>query len=94
MTSYALFRLDTDAYSAGRWSGLVLDEAQFAKNHKSKVHKCATAVNAPFKLAITGTPHGEQSSGVVVAARDHCTRTVSQPHHLHRFLPHSHRKRR
>ncbi|NRH35030.1 MULTISPECIES: DEAD/DEAH box helicase [Rhodococcus] len=56
VTSYALFRLDTDAYSAGVWSGLVLDEAQFAKNHKSKVHKCATAVNAPFKLAITGTP--------------------------------------
>ncbi|XGU20820.1 DEAD/DEAH box helicase [Rhodococcus sp. 3Y1] len=56
MTSYALFRLDTDAYSAGRWSGLVLDEAQFAKNHKSKVHQCARAVNAPFKLAITGTP--------------------------------------
>ncbi|MDJ0114379.1 SNF2-related protein, partial [Rhodococcus erythropolis] len=36
VTSYALFRLDTDAYSAGVWSGLVLDEAQFAKNHKSK----------------------------------------------------------
>ncbi|PBI96324.1 hypothetical protein BKP42_40050 [Rhodococcus erythropolis] len=56
VTSYALFRLDNEAYSAVLWSGLVLDEAQFAKNHKSKVHQCARAVDAPFKLAITGTP--------------------------------------
>ncbi|MET8756297.1 SNF2-related protein [Lentzea sp. NPDC004782] len=56
VTSYALFRLDFDAYSAMPWSGLVLDEAQFAKNHQSKVHQCARLLPAPFKLAITGTP--------------------------------------
>jgi superfamily II DNA or RNA helicase len=56
ITSYALLRLDSDAYSANSWSGLILDEAQFAKNHKSKVHQCARKIETPFKLAITGTP--------------------------------------
>lgn len=56
ITSYALLRLDSDAYSANSWSGLILDEAQFAKNHKSKVHQCARKLETPFKLAITGTP--------------------------------------
>ncbi|GAA3650795.1 DEAD/DEAH box helicase [Lentzea roselyniae] len=56
VTSYALFRIDFDAYSALPWSGLLLDEAQFAKNHQSKIHQCARLLPAPFKLAITGTP--------------------------------------
>ncbi|MCO1655772.1 DEAD/DEAH box helicase [Pseudonocardia sp. S2-4] len=56
VTSYALFRLDIEAHEGVRWSGLVLDEAQFAKNHQSKVHQCARRLPAPFKLAITGTP--------------------------------------
>lgn len=56
VTSYAVFRIDFDTYSAVPWSGLVLDEAQFAKNHQSKLHQCARALPAPFKLAITGTP--------------------------------------
>lgn len=56
ITSYTLFRLDVDAHAGQAWSGLVLDEAQFTKNHQSKVHHCARKVGAPFKLAITGTP--------------------------------------
>jgi SNF2 family DNA or RNA helicase len=56
VTSYTLLRLDFEAYSAAPWSGLVLDEAQFAKNHQSKVYQCARRLPAPFKLAITGTP--------------------------------------
>ncbi|MGI9003763.1 MAG: SNF2-related protein [Pseudonocardia sp.] len=56
VTSYTLFRLDYEAYSAAGWSGLILDEAQFTKNHQSKVHQCARRLPAPFKLAITGTP--------------------------------------
>ena len=56
VTSYTLFRLDFDDYAAAAWSGLVLDEAQFAKNHQSKVHQCARRLPAAFKLAITGTP--------------------------------------
>jgi superfamily II DNA or RNA helicase len=56
VTSYALLRIDVESYAALDWSGLFLDEAQFAKNHQSKVYQCARRVRAPFKLAITGTP--------------------------------------
>jgi hypothetical protein len=56
VTSYTLFRLDFAAYSALDWSGLLLDEAQFVKNHQSKAYQCARRLPAPFKLAITGTP--------------------------------------
>lgn len=56
LTSYALFRLEFEAYAAQTWSGLVLDEAQFVKNHQSKAYRCARTLDAPFKLAITGTP--------------------------------------
>lgn len=56
VTSYTLFRLDADAYNAAGWAGLVLDEAQAAKNHRSKVYGCIRRSPAPFKLAITGTP--------------------------------------
>jgi superfamily II DNA or RNA helicase len=56
ITSYALFRIDYDAYASREWSGLVLDEAQFVKNHQSKAYQCARKLPAAFKLAITGTP--------------------------------------
>ncbi|MEQ4520429.1 SNF2-related protein [Pseudarthrobacter sp. B907] len=56
ITSYALFRIDYDAYASRQWAGLVLDEAQFVKNHQSKAYQCARKLPAGFKLAITGTP--------------------------------------
>lgn len=56
VTSYTLFRLEYDDYAALPWAGLVLDEAQFVKNHQSQGYRCARRLPAPFKLAITGTP--------------------------------------
>ncbi len=56
VTSYTLLRLDFDAYSKLSWSGLILDEAQFTKNHQSKIYQCARRLPAPVKVAITGTP--------------------------------------
>jgi SNF2 family DNA or RNA helicase len=56
ITSYALFRIDYEAYASREWAGLVLDEAQFVKNHQSKAYQCARKLPAAFKLAITGTP--------------------------------------
>ncbi|MDQ0848651.1 superfamily II DNA or RNA helicase [Arthrobacter sp. B3I9] len=56
ITSYALFRIDYDSYASRQWSGFVLDEAQFVKNHQSKAYQCARKLPAGFKLAITGTP--------------------------------------
>ncbi|WP_368497555.1 DEAD/DEAH box helicase [Herbiconiux sp. A18JL235] len=56
VTSYALFRLDAVAYGRLPWAALVLDEAQFVKNHLSKLHAAARELDVPFTLAITGTP--------------------------------------
>ncbi|MEN5074338.1 DEAD/DEAH box helicase [Isoptericola cucumis] len=56
VVSYAVFRLDFDAFDALEWSGLVLDEAQTAKNPRTRANETARALDAPFKLAITGTP--------------------------------------
>ncbi|WP_125614753.1 DEAD/DEAH box helicase [Specibacter cremeus] len=56
ITSYALFRIDYESYGRHRFAGLILDEAQFVKNHQSKAYQCARKLDAPFKLAVTGTP--------------------------------------
>jgi superfamily II DNA or RNA helicase len=56
VTTYTLFRLDADAYATVDWAGLVLDEAQHVKNHRSKTYGHVRRLPAPFKLAITGTP--------------------------------------
>jgi superfamily II DNA or RNA helicase len=56
VTTYTLFRLEADDYRTVPWAGLILDEAQFVKNHQSKTYRCVRELAAPFKLAITGTP--------------------------------------
>ncbi len=56
VTSYSLFRLDAEAYQGLAWAGLLLDEAQFVKNHQGRTHLVARRLDAPFKVAITGTP--------------------------------------
>jgi SNF2 family DNA or RNA helicase len=56
ITTYTLFRLEVDAYHSVAWAGLVLDEAQYVKNHQAKTYRCVRQLAAPFKLAITGTP--------------------------------------
>jgi superfamily II DNA or RNA helicase len=56
VTTYTLFRLDCASYQAVPWAGLILDEAQYVKNHRGKTYRCARELDAPFKLAITGTP--------------------------------------
>ena len=60
ITSYALFRLDAESYARVAWSGLLLDEAQFVKNRNAATHQAVRSIDVPFKLAITGTPHGER----------------------------------
>ncbi|MGB3442346.1 MAG: SNF2-related protein [Actinophytocola sp.] len=56
VTSYTLLRLDVEAYAAATWAGLIMDEAQYTKNHQSKVYQCLRRVPAEAKFAITGTP--------------------------------------
>lgn len=56
VTSYALFRLEFEQYQALDWDALILDEAQFVKNHKGKTYQCVRRLDVATKLAITGTP--------------------------------------
>ncbi|SEQ47105.1 DEAD/DEAH box helicase [Microlunatus flavus] len=56
VTTYTLLRLEADAYAAVRWAGLVLDEAQAVKNHRSKTWAALRDVDAGCRFAITGTP--------------------------------------
>ena len=56
VTTYAMLRLEQEQFAALPWSGLVLDEAQQVKNHQSKTYAAARRIDAPFRLAVTGTP--------------------------------------
>ena len=56
VTTYTLLRLEIDAYRTVDWAGLILDEAQYVKNHQAKTYRCVRELAVPFKLAITGTP--------------------------------------
>ena len=56
VTSYTLLRMEDEAYLEQKWRGLVLDEAQFVKNHRSRTYQVARRIETPFTLAITGTP--------------------------------------
>ncbi|KHK98391.1 DNA/RNA helicase [Microbacterium mangrovi] len=56
VTSYTLARLDEDEFAAVEWSALVLDEAQFVKNPRTKLHRAVKSFSADAVFAITGTP--------------------------------------
>lgn len=56
VTSYALLRLDEPEFADVAWSALVLDEAQFVKNARTKVYQAAKSLRADVTFAITGTP--------------------------------------
>jgi hypothetical protein len=57
ISSYGLFRMDFDNFYAKQsWPALILDEAQFVKNHLSKGYKNARQLETPLKIALSGTP--------------------------------------
>jgi superfamily II DNA or RNA helicase len=56
LTSYTLLRLEAEDYQALDWSGVLLDEAQFVKNHASKAYQAVRRLRARTKVALTGTP--------------------------------------
>jgi superfamily II DNA or RNA helicase len=99
VTSYALLRLDADDYAGREWSGLIVDEAQFAKNRTTLVYDALTRIRAPFRLAITGTPVENSlddlwallsltASGLFpspVAFREHFTKPLSRGEVPHRM---------
>ena len=56
VTSYDLLRRDVDDYEQQHFSCIVLDEAQFVKNHTTKAAKAVRAIDARVRFALTGTP--------------------------------------
>jgi superfamily II DNA or RNA helicase len=56
LTSAAVLRLDAAAYAGVGWAGVILDEAQQAKNPSSKLFAALAGLRADFLLAVTGTP--------------------------------------
>jgi superfamily II DNA or RNA helicase len=56
ITSYALLRLDEAVLGKKKWSAVFLDEAQAIKNPESQVARAAFALDAEFRLALSGTP--------------------------------------
>ncbi len=56
LTTYAILRLDADALARHGWDVVVLDEAQAIKNPDSQAARAAYAIEAGFRVALSGTP--------------------------------------
>ncbi len=56
LTTYHLAARDHDDLAATRWRRIVLDEAQNIKNPAARQTKAIRALDAPSRLALTGTP--------------------------------------
>ncbi|MDQ6998394.1 MAG: DEAD/DEAH box helicase [Mariprofundus sp.] len=56
ITTYPLLARDFDVIEAQNWHMLVLDEAQYIKNPRSKVARLVRQLNAQHKICMTGTP--------------------------------------
>ena len=56
LVSYPMLQLDEAAFAAKPWATLVLDEAQAIKNAAAKRSQAVFALQAAFRLAMSGTP--------------------------------------
>lgn len=56
LTSYDLLRRDMEYYEGLPFFCQVIDEAQYIKNHNTKLAHAVKKIQASFRLALTGTP--------------------------------------
>lgn len=56
ITSYDLLKRDLEIYQDISFANQIIDEAQYIKNHNTRAAKAVKAIDAKFKLALTGTP--------------------------------------
>jgi len=56
ITTYPLLARDFEVLEAQNWHLLILDEAQYIKNPRSKVSRLVRQLNAQHKICMTGTP--------------------------------------
>lgn len=62
VASYGLLLRDAEQFTHIRWGTLILDEAQFIKNSRTKSAQVVRDLRADWKLALTGTPVENQLS--------------------------------
>ncbi|MFI2856029.1 DEAD/DEAH box helicase [Paenibacillus sp. JSM ZJ436] len=56
LTTYHLAGRDGPELSAISWSSVILDEAQYIKNYRTKQAQSVMKLSAPHRVAMTGTP--------------------------------------
>ncbi|MDD5305050.1 MAG: DEAD/DEAH box helicase [Elusimicrobia bacterium] len=56
VTSYALLARDFETLREIHWGGVILDEAQNVKNPQTLQSRAARALEADYRIALTGTP--------------------------------------
>ncbi|MFP4977057.1 DEAD/DEAH box helicase [Paenibacillus sp. CN-4] len=56
LTTYHLSGRDSELLEQVRWSTVVLDEAQYIKNHRTKQSQSVMRLSADYRIAMTGTP--------------------------------------
>ncbi len=56
LVSYPMLQIDGEAFTGKLWTTLVLDEAQAIKNAAAKRSQAVFALQATFRLAMSGTP--------------------------------------
>jgi superfamily II DNA or RNA helicase len=56
VTSYALLARDKEHFEKIHWDAIVVDEAQFVKNHQSRAYSIVRSLKGVTKIALTGTP--------------------------------------
>ncbi|RCW48562.1 DEAD/DEAH box helicase [Paenibacillus prosopidis] len=56
ITSYPLLRRDIAQYARQSFHTLILDEAQYFKNHTTQTAQAVKAIEAQYRFALTGTP--------------------------------------
>lgn len=56
ITSYPLLRRDIDLYAGLSFHTLIMDEAQFFKNHTTQTAQVVKLIQAEYRFALTGTP--------------------------------------
>ena len=56
LTSYALLRQDADYLQRQGFSLVILDEAQYVKNHRAQTAQAACGLKSTRRLCLTGTP--------------------------------------
>ena len=56
ITTYGVVRSGRDGFDNSTWDALILDEAQYIKNHHTDTSRKIRKISAEFRLALTGTP--------------------------------------